>query len=87
MPCTTRPSPISHSHHSTPPLMSSSYLLLGGLGHGVQGAAVLEPLDLGFVEGVEELDLVVLAILGVDDHGDGLANGKLSAENVNLSTC
>lgn len=59
-------------------------LVLGILGHGVEGRAVLEPLNLGLVEGVVELDVEVLAVLGVDTHGDGLANGELSAEDVNL---
>ena len=59
-------------------------LVLGVLGHGVEGRAVLEPLNLGLVEGVRELDLEVLAVLGVDLHGDGLANGELSAEDVDL---
>ena len=65
-------------------LSSTSNLLLGSLGHGVEGTAVLEPLNLGLVEGVLELNLVVLAILGVDDHGDGLADSELGAEDVNL---
>lgn len=34
------------------PLIIFRYLLLGGLGHGVEGRAVLEPLNLGLVEGV-----------------------------------
>ena len=54
------------------------------LGHGVQGTAVLEPLDLGIVEGVRELDLKGGAILGVNDHGDRLSDGELSAEDVDL---
>lgn len=60
------------------------HLLLVGLGHGVEGRAVLEPLDLALVEGVRKLDLVRLAVLGVNLHGHGLANGELSAEKVNL---
>ena len=59
-------------------------LVLVLLGHGVEGRAVLEPLNLGLVEGVRELDLEVLAVLGVDLHGDWLANGELSAEDVDL---
>ena len=55
-----------------------------GLGHGVEGAAVLEPLNLGLVEGVRQLDLELRAILGVDDHGDGLADGELGGEDVDL---
>jgi len=37
---------------------SCNHLVLGGLGHGVEGRAVLEPLDLTLVEGVRKLDLV-----------------------------
>jgi hypothetical protein len=54
------------------------------LGHGVEGRAVLEPLDLTLVEGVRELDVEGLAVLGVDPHGHGLANGELGAEKVDL---
>lgn len=60
--------------------------MLGSLGHGVEGTTVLEPLDLGLVEGVLELNIVGLAILGVDDHGDGLADSELGAEDINLRT-
>ena len=58
--------------------------LCSRLGHGVQSAAVLEPLNLGLVVRVLELDLEGLAVLGVDDHGDGLANGQLGGEDVDL---
>lgn len=54
------------------------------LGHGVQGTAVLEPLDLASVEGVGQLDVERLAILGLDNECDGLAGGELSALDVNL---
>lgn len=54
------------------------------LGHGVEGTAVLEPLKLGLVESVIELDLKVLAVLGVNDHSNGLANGKLGGKNIDL---
>ena len=37
------------------------HLLLGVLGHGVESAAVLEPLDLALVECVRELDIESLA--------------------------
>jgi hypothetical protein len=58
--------------------------LFGGLGHGVKGRAVLEPLNLTLVEGVRERDVEGLAaISGVDNKGDGLANGELSALDVN----
>ena len=60
------------------------HLCLGGLGHGVEGRAVLEPLDLALVEGVRKLDLEGLTVLGVDSHGHGLADGELSAEKVDL---
>lgn len=52
--------------------------------HGVQGGTVSEPLNLGVVEGVVELDVEGLALLGVDTEGDRLANGELGAEQVNL---
>lgn len=55
-----------------------------GLGHGVQGTAVLEPLNLASVEGVGQLDVERLAILGLDNEGDGLAGFELGALNVNL---
>lgn len=54
------------------------------LGHGVQGTAVLEPLDLASVEGVGQLDVERLAILGLDDQGNGLAGLELGALDVNL---
>lgn len=54
------------------------------LGHGVQGTAVLEPLDLASVEGVGQLNVEGLAILGLDNEGDGLAGCELSALDVNL---
>lgn len=61
-------------------------LCLGGvgLGHGVQSATVLEPLDLRSVVSVGKLDLEGLAILGVDPHGEGLANLELGAQKINL---
>lgn len=59
-------------------------LVLGLLGHGVQGASVLEPLNLGLVEGLQQLDLKGAALLRVDNHGKGLSNGELGARNVNL---
>lgn len=52
-------------------------------GHGVERRAVLEPLDLGLVEGVAQLNIVGLAILGVDTEGHGLADSELSAHQVN----
>lgn len=54
------------------------------LSHGVQGRSVTEPLELGLVEGVNQLDVESrAAILGVDTESDGLADGDLSAEQVN----
>lgn len=55
------------------------------LGHGVQGAAVLEPFDLSGIECVGQFDVEGLAILGLDDQGDGLAGRELGAFNVDLS--
>lgn len=54
------------------------------LGHGVQGAAVLEPLDLTSVESVGQLDVERLAILGLDNQGNGLAGLELGALDVDL---
>lgn len=59
-------------------------VLVGVLGHRVEGRTVLEPLDLGLVEGMRQGNLERLAVLGVNDHGEGLANGKLGAEKINL---
>ena len=59
--------------------------LLSRLGHRVQRASVLEPLDLGLVEGVVQLDLEGQAILGVHGHRHRLANGKFCAGEVDLS--
>jgi hypothetical protein len=54
------------------------------LGHRVQRTSVLKPLDLGLVEGLVQLDLEGLAVLGVYFHRDGLANSQLGAEDVDL---
>jgi hypothetical protein len=60
-------------------------LLLGRLGHGVESATVLEPLDLALVEGVRQRDVESLAAVGgLDDQGHGLANSKLSDLEVDL---
>lgn len=59
-------------------------LVLGLLGHGVESGTVLEPLNLGLVEGVREGDLESLTVGGLDTESDGLANSKLSAEDVDL---
>lgn len=60
-----------------------AHLVLSRLSHGVQCAAVLEPLNLALVEGVRELDVKSLAAIGgVNGKGHGLANGELSAGQV-----
>jgi hypothetical protein len=60
-------------------------VLVVGLGHGVQGATVLEPLDLWLVEGVGELNLESSISVGwVDSHGQWLADSELGLEEVNL---
>jgi hypothetical protein len=66
-------------------LNSEVMRLLARLGHGVEGRAVLEPLDLALVEGVGELDVEgLVAVGGVNNEGDGLADGELSSLDVNL---
>jgi hypothetical protein len=56
-----------------------------GLGHGVEGRAVVEPLDLTGVEGVGKGDVEGGgAIGGVDTESHGLADSELSAEKVDL---
>ena len=56
-----------------------------GLGHGVEGRAVVEPLDLTGVEGVGEGNVVGGgAVGGVDTKSHGFTNGELSAEKVDL---
>lgn len=64
---------------------SSQCLVLGSLSHAVQGAAVLEPLNLASVESVRQGDIELGTVLGVNAHGDGLANSKLRAQDVDLS--
>jgi hypothetical protein len=61
-------------------------LFLSVLGHGIQGAAVLEPVDLAGVEGVRQGNLESGTILGVDAQGQGLANSQLGAQDVNLDS-
>lgn len=65
---------LSHTHD----------MRLFRLGHGVECAAVLEPVDLAGVEGVLQLDLVGLAVLGVHGHDEGLAGLELGAGEVDL---
>lgn len=62
--------------------MKPKYFLSTLLGHGVQGASVLEPLDLRLVEGVGERDVERLAILGMDTKSHGFSNSKLGAHQV-----
>lgn len=59
-------------------------LRLLGLGHGVECTAILEPLNLGLVEGVLEFDVECLAVLRVNNHGNRLANCEFGREDVNL---
>jgi hypothetical protein len=54
------------------------------LSHCVEGGSVLEPFDLRLVEGLGQLHLEGLAVLGVYTHGQGFADGKLSAQEVYL---
>lgn len=62
-----------------------TYLVARLLSHGVEGAAVLEPLNLALVEGVRERDRERLAAIGgVDGKGDGLAGGELSRGDADL---
>lgn len=74
------------TNNAQTPHLQPFYLRLSsvGLGHGVQCATVLEPLDLGSVVSVGKLDLEGLAVLGVDPHGEGLANLELSAQKIDL---
>jgi hypothetical protein len=66
-------------------VLKAMRLLLGRLGHGVESATVLEPLDLALVEGVRQRDVESLAAVGgLDDQGHGLANSKLSDLEVDL---
>lgn len=90
----TSPTAVYHSHPTCtlflwlPPFIyqaCSSALPGGGvLGHGIKSTAVLEPFDLCGVEGLKELDLVARTVLGVDNHGHGLANCEFGALDVNL---
>jgi hypothetical protein len=67
------------------PFHNAIRLLLGGLGHGVESATVLEPLDLALVEGVREFDVERLAtVRRLDNEGHGLVDSELSALEVDL---
>ena len=57
------------------------------LGHGIQRASVLEPLNLRGVEGMRKLDFKGRSILGMDPHRQRFSNSQLSAQNVDLETC
>lgn len=52
--------------------------------HGVQRATVLEPLNLRLVEGVSKLDFPSFAALWMYPHRHRLANGELSAHQVDF---
>lgn len=72
------------SIESSPATVHVPYLRrLGLLGHGIQSRAVTEPLQLRLVEGVGQLDIERLAILGVDSQSHGLANGELRQLKIN----
>ena len=61
------------------------HLVVVLLGHGVESAAVLEPLNLTLIEGVGQRDIERLAaIRRVDSEGDGLAGGKLGSSDADL---
>lgn len=67
-----------------PSCPTQAHLLLGVLGHGVESATVLEPLDLALVEGVRERDVEGLAAIGgVDSKREWLADSKLSGGQIN----
>ena len=52
------------------------------LGHCIERTAILEPLDLRFVERVRELSFPHLAILGVHLQRQGLPNSEFGAHHV-----
>lgn len=55
-----------------------------GLCHRVQSRTILEPLNLGSIEGVCQLDVESLSIFGVHSEGHWLANLELCSEQINL---
>ena len=60
-----------------------SVLVSGVFGHGVQRAAVLEPLDLAVVKGVVQGHVEDLAaVRWVEAHSDGFASGKFGGQDV-----
>lgn len=55
--------------------VSTFHLMCVLLGHGVQRATVLEPLNLALVESVRKLNVKGLAVLRVHSKGHWLADG------------
>lgn len=61
----------------------SCLLLLGRLAsHGVKSGSIVEPLELGLVEGVAQRNVVGSTVLGVDTESHRLADSHLSAEEI-----
>jgi hypothetical protein len=61
-----------------------SHLFPRVLGHGVEGATVLEPLNLSGIESVCKLDVKGLAAIGwVNNESNVLANSEFRGKNVN----
>jgi hypothetical protein len=54
------------------------------LSHGVQRATILKPLNLSLVESLRKLAFPRLAILGMNSHGQWLANCQLGAYDVDF---
>ena len=54
------------------------------LGHGVQRATILKPLNLSLVESLREFALPGFTILGVNSHGQWLAHCQLGAHDVDF---
>ena len=50
--------------------------------HLVECGTSLEPFDLAFIEGVVELDIEFVAVLGMYPHGDGVSNAELSRKEI-----
>ena len=59
-------------------------LVLSVLSHCVQGATILEPFILPFVECMGKLDIKGLSILGMHAQRNWLANSKFSAQQIHL---
>ena len=61
----------------------SCLLLLGRLAsHGVKSGSIVEPLELGLVEGVAQRNVVGSTVLGVDTESHRLSDSHLSAEEI-----